>query len=62
VKVADGGERAAGPALVRALGLLGALDEGQVAALGPVARRPVLGGGRPVGELVAEFRLRRPDP
>ena len=62
VKVADGGERAAGPALVRALELLGALDEEQVTALGAVARRPVLGGGRRVGEVSAGFRLRRHRP
>ncbi|HEX6231206.1 MAG TPA: asparaginase [Actinomycetota bacterium] len=60
VKVADGGERAAGPALIRALALLGALGPRQVEALAPLARRPVLGGGRAVGEMVADFRLRRP--
>jgi L-asparaginase II len=59
IKVGDGGDRAAGPALVRTLQLLGALTEEQVAALGPVASRPVLGGGRPVGELTTGFRLRR---
>jgi L-asparaginase II len=58
VKVADGGDRAAGPAMLRALSELGALDEAQRAELEPIARRPVLGGGRPVGELVAAFRLR----
>jgi len=60
VKVDDGGDRAAGPALVRALALLGAVSEAQLTELGSLARRPVLGGGRPVGELVADFRLRRP--
>jgi L-asparaginase II len=60
VKVADGGERASGPALLRALDLLGALSDEQLGRLAPIARRPVLGGGRPVGELVADFRLRRP--
>jgi L-asparaginase II len=59
VKVADGGERACGPALVQALRELGALGEDEVRRLGPVARRPVLGGGRPVGELLAGFSLRR---
>ncbi len=59
VKVADGGERASGPALVRALALLGAVSEAKLAGLGSLAHRPVLGGGRPVGELVADFRLRR---
>ena len=60
VKVADGGERASGPALVRALALLGALAPEQLEILGSLVRRPVMGGGRPVGEMVAEFRLRRP--
>jgi L-asparaginase II len=60
VKIADGGDRAAGPALVRALQLLGALTETQVADLDRVARRPVLGGSRTVGEVSAQFRLRRP--
>jgi L-asparaginase II len=59
VKIADGGERASGPALVRALALVGAVTEAQLPELGPVARRPVLGGERPVGELVADFVLRR---
>jgi L-asparaginase II len=59
VKIADGGERATGPALLRTLALLDALDAEQLEALAPYARRPVLGGGRPVGELVADFRLRR---
>ena len=60
VKIADGGDRAAGPALVRALHLLDAVTADQLEALAPVARRPLLGGGRQVGELVAGFRLRRP--
>jgi len=60
VKVADGGERASAPALVRALGLLGFISPDQLAALGSIVRRPVLGGGRQVGEIVIDFRLRRP--
>jgi L-asparaginase II len=60
VKVADGGERAAGPALLRTLALLHVLTEAQLDDLAPIAHRPILGGGRPVGELVAAFRLRRP--
>jgi L-asparaginase II len=59
VKIADGGDRAAGPALVRALALLGALSDAKLEGLEPVARRPVLGGGRSVGALEATFRLRR---
>lgn len=58
VKVADGGERASGPALIHALRLLGAIDDAQLERLGRYARRPVTGGGRPVGELVAAFPLR----
>lgn len=60
VKVGDGGERASGPALLRTLELLGAISSDEVERLAPIARRPVLGGGRPVGELVTDFRLRRP--
>lgn len=58
VKVADGGERASGPALIHALRLLGAIEDAQVERLGRHARRPVTGGGRPVGEIVAAFSLR----
>jgi L-asparaginase II len=59
VRIHDGGERAAAPALIHALVQLGVVTEAQLERLAPVARRPVLGGGRPVGELVADFRLRR---
>lgn len=59
VKVADGGERASGPALVHVLRELGVLGEEAIVRLGRVARRPVLGGGRPVGELAPTFSLRR---
>jgi L-asparaginase II len=60
VKVADGGERASAPALVWTLGLLGFVSPAQLDALGAIVRRPVLGGGRRVGDLVVGFRLRRP--
>lgn len=60
VRVDDGSDRAAAPALLKVLELLGLLDEAQLDALRPVAAPPVLGGGRPVGALVAEVRLRRP--
>ncbi|WP_077487622.1 asparaginase [Sinomonas mesophila] len=53
VKVADGGDRARMPITVRALAALGvpeALDGGPLAQL---ARPDVLGGGRPMGSLVA---------
>ncbi len=59
VKVADGGDRAAGLALVRTLALLDAVPVEQADRLAPLVHPPVLGGGRPVGEMVADFRLRR---
>jgi len=59
VKIADGAHRGAGPALIHALRTLHALTERQVQSLAPFARPSVLGGGRPVGELVAGFDLRR---
>ena len=60
VKIADGGDRATGSALVHALSQLGAVGEEELGLLSSVGRPPVLGGGRPVGEMVAEFRLRFP--
>ena len=60
VKVRDGTARASGPAMITALRLLGDLDHEQVEKLEPFARPPVLGGGRPVGELVTEFELSVP--
>lgn len=58
VKIEDGGDRAVGPALIHALLRLGALDAGALERLGPFARRPILGGGREVGEITSAFRLR----
>ncbi|MGA9162550.1 MAG: asparaginase [Actinomycetota bacterium] len=58
VKVADGSDRAAAPAMVRTLDLLGLLGERERARLDEIARPPVRGGDRPVGELMSEFRLR----
>ena len=58
VKIEDGGDRAAGPALIRALELLGAVDAEALERLGPFLRRPVMGGGGVVGELSADLRLR----
>jgi L-asparaginase II len=57
VKVADGSARAADPALLRTLRQIDALDEDGVEALSPFVRPSVLGGGEPVGELVAGFDL-----
>lgn len=60
VKVRDGGAgRASGPALIRALVVLGVLGAELPDSLAPFARPAVLGGGHPVGELVAEFDLDR---
>ncbi len=59
VKVADGGDRAVGPALIRALSLLDALSSVQLTRLGSFAKRPLTGGERRVGDVVAEFDLRR---
>jgi L-asparaginase II len=57
LKVEDGSGRPWGPSLVRTLKLLGALGTEQEASLEEVAHLPVLGGGRPVGEVRAEFEL-----
>ena len=57
VKIRDGGHRAAGPALIRALELLDVLDAKTMEALAPYARPAVLGGGEPVGEMLAAFDL-----
>jgi L-asparaginase II len=59
VKIADGGDRASGPALVGALRALDAIDDDQRATIDEVARKPLLGGGEPVGELVVDVRLER---
>jgi L-asparaginase II len=59
VRIEDGSDRAAAPALVRTLDLLGVLDRAQRAALASLEAPPVLGGGRPVGAFEVGFRLRR---
>jgi len=59
VKIADGGERASGPALIRTLALIGGLSDAEFGGLERFARRQVKGGGVQVGEVVAAFRLRR---
>jgi L-asparaginase II len=59
VKVADGGARADAPALIHALFALGILDDGAVEILASHARPAVLGGGAPVGEMIAGFALHR---
>jgi L-asparaginase II len=61
LKVADGGMRAAGPALLAVLRALGWIDEAELAALLPAATTEVTGGGRPVGA-VRPASLRLPTP
>ncbi len=59
VKIADGGSRAAGPALLHALAQLDVLDDRQLAVLAGRLRPPVQGGGATVGVLEPAFTLRR---
>jgi L-asparaginase II len=59
VKVHDGGDRASGPALIRALALLEVLSSDQMQVLDRFVRRPVTGGGERVGVVEAAFELRR---
>jgi L-asparaginase II len=56
LKIDDGATRGRDAALIRALGLLGALNP-DAPPLEPFVRPPVLGGGRPVGEVTAGFDL-----
>jgi L-asparaginase II len=51
LKVRDGSNRAAGPALLAVLGAAGWLDEATLAELERVGGSDVLGGGRPVGRV-----------
>jgi L-asparaginase II len=57
VKAVDGGDRAAPPALLRVLQLLGIVSERGIERLDRFARPWVTGGGRRVGQVVAEVRL-----
>lgn len=57
IKVRDGSARATGPALIRVLRLLDVIDDATVESLADHARPVVLGGGRPVGEVVADVAL-----
>jgi L-asparaginase II len=59
VKIADGGDRAAPPVLLRALELLGALTSPQMRALDRYARPWVTGGGARVGRLETDVPLVR---
>jgi L-asparaginase II len=58
VKVADGGERAVGPVLIAALSQIDALTLEHRRALEEHQSPAVLGGGRPVGRVVADITLR----
>jgi L-asparaginase II len=58
VKVADGGSRAAGPAVIAVLDRLGLLDGRARRHLREVASPPVLGGGEPQGRLEPVVKLR----
>ncbi len=60
VKIADGGDRASGPALIRALSLVDALSPAQVRSLAPFARRAVIGGEGRVGDVIADFFVSPP--
>jgi hypothetical protein len=57
VKVDDGSSRAAPPALLRALSILGVLDAAAADGLARWVRPPVLGGGEAVGSVEAAFDL-----
>ncbi len=59
LKVADGGARAVGPALLRVLAELGAVDPTADPGLADLLRRPVRGGERVVGEVAPDLVLRR---
>jgi L-asparaginase II len=58
VKIADGGYRAAGPAMIRVLDRLGALDASGRRALRAAAEPVVTGGRRGVGRLEVTMELR----
>jgi L-asparaginase II len=60
LKVRDGTHRAAGPAMIRALARMDAMDGRAEGALQDYVSPPVLGGGEPVGRIVADFDLARP--
>lgn len=57
VKAHDGAARAAEPALIRVLSLLGIVESAEAGPLAPFARRPVRGGGETVGHVVSDFGL-----
>jgi L-asparaginase II len=60
VKIRDGNHRAAAPAIIRTLQLLGVVSDEHGPALREHARPLVFGGGRDVGEIASEFQLRDP--
>jgi L-asparaginase II len=58
ITIEDGNPRALDPSIIHALRLLGVVGE-EEPSLERFARPPVLGGGRPVGELAPVFDLER---
>jgi len=61
VKIEDGAFRAAAPAMLRALSLIDAVGALEEEPLAPFAHPSVLGGGRRVGDVDADFELAEPD-
>jgi L-asparaginase II len=59
VKAVDGAYRAIPPAVVAVLRRMDLIDDATVGALAAFARPPVLGGGRPVGEVEPLVELQR---
>jgi L-asparaginase II len=59
IRIDDGSARATDPAMIHALGLMDALGEEPLEVLEPFARPPVLGGGRPVGNMIPVFEIAR---
>ena len=57
IKVEEGSGRPWGPSLLRVLKFLDALSSDEEASLEAMAHPPVLGGGRPVGEVRSDFEL-----
>ena len=57
VKVRDGSPRAAAPALIRALQILGVVADPAPNEITEFAEPPLLGGGKPVGSIRAAFDL-----
>jgi L-asparaginase II len=59
VKIGDGGWRAMGPAILRALAQIDGVTDHQLEELDAHARPPVRGGDGVVGQMVPTFDLKR---